>query len=319
MSHPQIEVLAEKYGVQAIPHLVVLDQCGKVLLSDGVKAINRDPTGIDFPWRPKLIKDLLPTFAQRKDNSMSPKPCLVDKYILLFFAASWCPISREFAPKLSRAYLDLRRARDDFELLFVSLDNENAKFEAFFHEMTFCAWPYQERKSSQDLLENLRIESLPAVVVLSPCPNDGSDRTLINANARPAFESGDYMSDFPFYPKHYGDLNKTSNDILQHRCVVVFHEAGDACDQDNTKDAIRLAADRLQVLEPGLKLYWALESKGFAQQVRGALQLPLCKEALVVLLDIKNDGSYYVSHTVDVTMDSIIAFVQAPGERLNMR
>jgi hypothetical protein len=141
---------------------------------------------------------------------------------------------------------------------------------------------------------------------------------VINTNVRPIIEKDDYIVDFPFHPKQYGDLNKTSVNILSLRCVVVFHEAGDDCEHENTKEAIQLAAHKLEQVDPDLTLFWALEQGGFAQHVRDALQLPLRKEPIMVLLDIQNDGAYYISDTAYISMESIVNFVQAPGERLKL-
>ncbi len=318
LGHPQIDALAKVYGVRGVPHLVVLDKCGKILLNDGVNAVSRDPHGIHFPWRPKPIVELFPVCYYQNDKTMLPTSRLADQYVMLFFGASWCPVSRAFSPKLSEAYSALRKNHQDFELLFVSLDDKKEAFWNFFRGMTFCTLPFQEQNSTKDMLSRLGVESLPAVVMLSPCPSDGGDRIVINTNVRPIIEKDDYIVDFPFHPKQYGDLNKTSVNILSLRCVVVFHEAGDDCEHENTKEAIQLAAHKLEQVDPDLTLFWALEQGGFAQHVRDALQLPLRKEPIMVLLDIQNDGAYYISDTAYISMESIVNFVQAPGERLKL-
>jgi len=49
---PVMGKLANKYGAQGIPHLVILDKDGSVLVSDAVGEVSTDEEGKNFPWRP---------------------------------------------------------------------------------------------------------------------------------------------------------------------------------------------------------------------------------------------------------------------------
>jgi nucleoredoxin len=113
---PALGKLANKYGAVGIPHLVVLDKDGTVLLADGVGEVSVDPDGTDFPWRPKKLVELLPKIYMRNDKSLHPMSELDDKYLLLYFSAHWCPPCKQFTPKLSKAYSVLKKHRDDFEV-----------------------------------------------------------------------------------------------------------------------------------------------------------------------------------------------------------
>jgi nucleoredoxin len=114
---PQLDRLASQYGAEGIPHLVILDKNGNVIVPDGVGQVSIDQQGEDFPWRPKPIVELLPTHYIGTDkktrHSISD---LDDKYLLLYFSAHWCPPCKGFTPKLSKAYTALKENRDDFEV-----------------------------------------------------------------------------------------------------------------------------------------------------------------------------------------------------------
>ncbi len=51
--------LSSKFKVNGIPTLVVLDgQTGEVITSDGRAAVDEDPEGSEFPWRPKSVAEV---------------------------------------------------------------------------------------------------------------------------------------------------------------------------------------------------------------------------------------------------------------------
>merc|ERR1719502_1390860 len=49
--------LSKKFKVQGIPTLVILDSDGSLITTDGRTAISEDPTGEEFPWHPKSVKE----------------------------------------------------------------------------------------------------------------------------------------------------------------------------------------------------------------------------------------------------------------------
>lgn len=46
------------FEVEGIPTLVVLDEQGRVITTEGVDAVRADPTGARFPWRPQPLEQL---------------------------------------------------------------------------------------------------------------------------------------------------------------------------------------------------------------------------------------------------------------------
>ena len=55
-----------------------------------------------------------------KTSQLSTKPGSV---IGLYFSAHWCPPCRAFTPKLAKVYDELKEAKKDFEVVFVSSDS----------------------------------------------------------------------------------------------------------------------------------------------------------------------------------------------------
>ena len=318
---PAMDTLTTLHRAQGIPHLVILDRDGSILVADAVGFVSQDREGTNFPWRPKRLVELFPSSYLPSPGSSSNQNRLAtadldDKYLMLYMSAHWCPPCRRFTPKLAKAYTALKNQRDDFELIFVSSDRDQSSFDQYHSEMTFPAFGFEERQSKADISSRLQIRGIPALIMLGPRPKDGGDRPIINANVRAIFEQGDYLSDFPYRPKPYGDLNKTSDNINELRCVIVFHEGGDDDEQEDIQEALQMAALTDENKNSNLRFLWANSPTGMTKTVREALQLgPIKEEPLMILLDIPDGGSFYVSSSTEVTMDSIQSFIRSPGEK----
>lgn len=178
--------------------------------------------------------------------------------------------------------------------------------------MSCGAIPYEEQEAREGLESRLEITSYPTLVMLGPKPEDDEnfgDRPVINTEVRAVIENGDYITDFPFYPKPWGDLCKTTDDINTHKCLIVFHEGGDEEEQMDVEDAVKAAAEEYRGDEY-IKFYWACGESGLASNIREACNLGAITDApTMVLLDIKADGSYFVSRERDISPETIKFFL----------
>jgi nucleoredoxin len=50
--------LSDTFDVEGIPTLVMLDENGKIITTEGTSAVGGDPEGAEFPWYPKPLNDL---------------------------------------------------------------------------------------------------------------------------------------------------------------------------------------------------------------------------------------------------------------------
>lgn len=196
------------------------------------------------------------------------------------------------------------------QIVFVSADECEEDFHAYYKDMPFCAVPFTASKARQALARRLEITGYPTLVMLSPeLPN--GDRDVINTNVRGVIEDGDYMADFPFQPKTYGSLQASPEDINDHRCLIVFHEMGDDDDQQEVRNALRGASNHLG----SLKCFWVLEQCHVSKSLRQAVGLPLqpTHEPAMVLLDIPEGGLYCRSSCTEITVQNVLLFTQSPG------
>ncbi len=62
------------------------------------------------------------------------------RYIAFYYSAHWCPPCRGFTPELVDAYDEIKAAHPEFELVFVSHDEDPAAMQGYMTEYRM-AWP----------------------------------------------------------------------------------------------------------------------------------------------------------------------------------
>jgi hypothetical protein len=123
-----IQKLVHHYDAgSGIPHLIVLESDGRTVIpvDDAIEQVSKDPLGNKFPWRPPALSDVLGmvTYCRYNANTDSliehPMSDLSDKYLMLYFAAAWCPRCQEYSPKMDDIYREIQKFRtndNDFEV-----------------------------------------------------------------------------------------------------------------------------------------------------------------------------------------------------------
>ncbi|RUS83323.1 hypothetical protein EGW08_008945, partial [Elysia chlorotica] len=117
--------LSRKFGVHGIPRLVLLDgETGRVITRDGFDRLQEDNSGSAFPWRRKPLADVIKGSLLRPVEG-SETPDQVDassvlennKIVGFYFSAQWCIPCRYFDPELVRAYTDLKKKGQSFQVI----------------------------------------------------------------------------------------------------------------------------------------------------------------------------------------------------------
>jgi len=62
------------------------------------------------------------------------------RYVAVYYSAHWCPPCRAFTPKLVAAYKELKAAHPEFEVIFVSSDEDADAMKNYMKE-TGMQWP----------------------------------------------------------------------------------------------------------------------------------------------------------------------------------
>jgi len=329
------EALSKKFKVRGIPTLVILDVDGSVITTDGRSAVSEDPMGAQFPWKPKPLSQLLDVeHFLGKDGAKVPASELADKHLLLYFSAHWCPPCRGFTPKLAEAYKAYKAKGLELEIVFLSSDSDEKSFDEYFGEMPWLALPFADRERKAALSKAFEVSGIPSLVVLGPVGATG-ERAVINKNARGAVGADATGTEFPWAPKPLEDLALTTeangSDINESPSLVALLEGCDSEVQRAAKAALHEVAVEIadrgrETGEPEAICFFACADEGIVPRVRQLCALPKPAETpTLLLLDISDNGGYYVANETELTAPAIRGFLEAfksgslKGERKQLK
>merc|ERR1712003_288209 len=112
---------------------------------DGRAAVSSDPTGEEFPWRPKSLHEILSGSKLIGKDGPIASSALEGKVLGLYFSAHWCGPCRGYTPKLAEWYTKMKAKGLPFEIVFVSSDRDKASWSDYFGEMPWLALDYDMR------------------------------------------------------------------------------------------------------------------------------------------------------------------------------
>jgi len=309
--------LSKKFKVRGIPSLIVLDEDGSIITTDGRSAVTNDPEGEEFPWRPKPLKEVLGNEFVGKDG-MVPASALEGKMLALYFSAHWCPPCRGFTPKLVELYNTMKASgRNDFEFIFVSSDEDQGSFDEYYGEMPWLALPYENRNAKDVLSSMFEVSGIPSLVVV-----DAEGKTITKSARGPA-SAPDAAETFPWYPKPMEDISATVEcngfDINEKAALVVLCDGVDKAESEAVQADLLAVAEDIKAKgeeagEPEMICFYASATAGPVGQVRKLTKQPATagKDPVLMILDIPDDGGYYVSpDSTDVNGTTIQSFLEA--------
>ena len=117
-----------------------------------------------------------PLLSTAKEN-VDPSTCLTAPFTAIYFSAHWCPPCRSFTPVLSMFYEEANKDGKQIEIVFVSSDQNQASFEAYFGEMPWKAVPFGDERVGK-LKSQFNVTGIPKLVVL------GKDGNVVSENGR---------------------------------------------------------------------------------------------------------------------------------------
>ena len=302
--------LSKKYKVQGIPSFVILDgETGETITTDGRDAVSEDPSGASFPWKPPSFWESLGSeFLQGMDGETVDLDELKAgcKYIGLYFSAHWCPPCRQFTPKLIEAYKQHLKAKG-LEVIFVSSDRSPQQFAEYYGEMPWLAIPQGDPRKNA-LSKRFEVQGIPSFVVV-----DAQTGETLNANARGKVMSDPQGDELPWLPKPLKDMGgEDVQAINDTTSLCVLMEGCDAAAQAAAKAVLAPLADALAAAKEDVLVFYACAAEGAVGQVRKltGLGAPGPTPA-IVLLDIPDEGGYYVSPATEVTAETLSGFLEA--------
>jgi len=113
-------------------------------------------------------------FDEIKGDLAGPAVESSPKYTALYFSAHWCPPCRMFTPKLVEWYKEFKAKHPDFELVFVSSDQDEAAMDKYI-EGDNMPWPYVKfDKAKEEIFSKYSSDGIPYLVLID---ENGKDLT----------------------------------------------------------------------------------------------------------------------------------------------
>jgi nucleoredoxin len=305
------EKLSNKYKVQGIPTVVILNSDGTLITKDGRAAISGDPKGEDFPWIPKSLKEILASCKLVGKDGPVDASTLDNKAFALYFSGHWCPPCRGFTPQLADWYS--KGLKEKLEIVFVSSDRDEDSFKEYFAEQPWLALDYANRKEKEQLSNLFGVRGIPSVVVID---KDGS---TITKEGRAAVCADPEGKEFPWYPKPVQDLSNGPGSLNEAAVVVALCEAADEAAKKAVEAAMTPLAqtyiDKAKAAgeeDPEVCFMIAKATGGITKQLRNMMKLPEAgssSPATLVLINIPDSGGYYYGPEGKLTSEAVAKFV----------
>ena len=216
--------LAKKFQSKTLPRIILFDENAEIINEKALNSILMDRDG--FPWYPKTLQEIIGNEFIASDKETFDASILEDKITGLYFSANWCPPCKQFTPKLKELYNKLKADGKKLEIIYVSNDENQEKFDAYFEDMPWLAIPYSDKKRLAVLQSELEIRGLPTLILLDEkgniITNRGRDFVAMDSDGK----------NFPWYPKALNDLSYSMDGLTDKPSILVLEEAVSETEQN---------------------------------------------------------------------------------------
>ena len=281
------------FEVSGIPRFVMLSPEG-VINPNAKEAVESSPEG--FPWKQPTPRELIAPYLVKGSESVNDS-ILDNKVYGMYFSAHWCAPCKRFTPRLVEVYKELQSVGKELEIVFCSLDNDANEYKEYYDSMPWCSIGFQCPILNK-LKEQLAIEGIPALVLFD------SEGNLITNEGRGMIES-EGAAGYPWMPAALKDLNQQPDDINEKPCLVLFMDKD--CSVEVKQEKIALLTEVAEQMRGTVSFFYATEAGDVSNQIRSMLQSDVCP--LLSIVDIPDNGGYYLAESNEITVENVRAFV----------
>ncbi|KAJ1376938.1 Thioredoxin-like fold [Sesbania bispinosa] len=158
---------------------------------------------------------------------------LEGKIVGLLFAANWYPPCRAFTQLLVGIYEELKSSVPQFEIVYVSSDEDLDAFNSYYENMPWLAIPFSDLETKKALNRKYDVEGIPCLIMLQPSEESNKDQdTTLRDGVELIYRYG--IQAYPFSKEKLEQLreaerekrdNQTLANLLtnRHRDYVLGH------------------------------------------------------------------------------------------------
>ncbi|XP_058090870.1 probable nucleoredoxin 2 [Magnolia sinica] len=140
---------------------------------------------------------------------------LEGKVVGIYFSANWYPPCLNFTPVLSGIYSQLKERGAQFEIVFVSSDEDYDAFNSYRASMPWLTIPFSDLESKRALNNRFDIEGIPSLVVLQP---DGNDDMALRDGVELVYRYG--VRAFPFTEERLDELQREEREKHERQTIT---------------------------------------------------------------------------------------------------
>lgn len=242
--------LSRRYRIKSgVPTLVIIDNDGGTISISAQDKLMEDPHGINFPWRPRPVEQVLKNIALQAGGAFydEHKNCnnksfefenLSEGVKGFYFSANWCPPCRAFTPQLIEMYKTVRkREQETFEIIFISSDRSAESFSSSMENMPWLAVPFQQTAIRSELAQLYGIRGIPTLLLLD---NNGH---VITTDARTELAEDPLAQNFPWKPRAVNILTDRYVSKLQDFPAIVLFVDGEETELQFAESVLLPSAD----------------------------------------------------------------------------
>ncbi|GFS27986.1 nucleoredoxin [Elysia marginata] len=134
-----------------------------------------------------------------------------------------CIPCRYFDPELIRAYTELKKKGQCFQVIMVSADRSEESFQRHAAGVPWLTMPFEDPRN-QAIKAHLGVDGIPMLVLV-----DCASGATITMQGRQALTQDPQCQDFPWHPKAIEDLNPLASVVINERsCVILFTDGTEA-------------------------------------------------------------------------------------------
>ncbi|XP_024993483.1 probable nucleoredoxin 1 [Cynara cardunculus var. scolymus] len=232
------EALDGRFKVKGIPHLVFLDENGKVLSDRGVMLVS-EYGAEGYPFTPERVKEIKEQEEEARRNqslrSILESPSrdfvitangnkalvtnLEGKTVGLYFSLSSFKKSSDFTGTLVKTYNELKAKEENFEIIMIPLDDDEESFKKELDGVPWLSLPFKDKKCEK-LVRYFELSTLPTLVIIGP------DGKTLHPNVADAIEEHGANA-YPFTPDKFSELEKIEKARLEAQTFESVLVSGD--------------------------------------------------------------------------------------------
>lgn len=148
-----------------------------------------------------------------------PVSALEGRLVGLYFSLCSYKSCIDFTSKLVEVYTKLKAMGESFEIVMISLDDDEESFNEGFGSMPWFALPFKDR-TSRKLAAYFDLSTVPTLVII------GADGKTLHSNVAEAIEEYGIRA-YPFTPAKFAELEAIEKAKQEAQTLDLLLVAGD--------------------------------------------------------------------------------------------